>query len=114
MPLVKGSSPGYQIDGRVSIAMDALNEQQKRAVDRVIADREHFVASTRDGRKVRKISRTRPLYALSVPTGLRIIFSKVGNDIVVMDLMWQAMLDRYGHKRAVKPKRASSTPRPES
>ena len=39
MPNMKRSSTGYQIDGRVSIALDALNAKQKQDVTRVITDR---------------------------------------------------------------------------
>ncbi len=90
--------PGYQVDGRVSIALDALDDQQKQAVGGVITDRHRFLASTSDSRKVRRISEDPPLYSLKVPSGLRIIYSRVGDDIVVMDLMRQATLDRYGRK----------------
>ena len=67
---------------------------------------------------MRKISKNSPVYALSVPSGLRIIFSKEGDDIVVMDLMRQAVLDQLGQRRAGKPKggvnkesRATSRPK---
>ncbi len=104
MPNMKRSSAGYQIDGRVSIALDALNDKQKQDVTRVIADRDNFIASAANRRRVRKISKDNPVYALSVPSGLRIIFSKVGEDIVVMDLMRQAVLDQFGARQAGKPK----------
>ena len=97
MAVVK-NSPGYQVDGRVSIALDALDDKQKRAVGGVISDRAQFLASTADSRKVRRISKDQPLYTIKVPSGLRIIYSKVGDEIVVMDLMRQATLDRYGRK----------------
>jgi hypothetical protein len=97
MAVVK-NSPGYQVDGRVSIALDALDDKQKQAVGGVISDRAQFLASTADNRNVRRISKDQPLYTLKVPSGLRIIYSKVGDEIVVMDLMRQATLDRYGRK----------------
>jgi len=95
---VTKKTPGYQVDGRVSIALDALDDQQKQVVGGVITDRDHFLASTADSKKVRRISRDQPLYTLKVPSGLRIIYSKVGDEIVVMDLMRQATLDQYGWK----------------
>ena len=100
---VTRKTPGYQVDGRVTIALDALDDTQKQAVGEVITDRAHFLASTADTKKVRRISRDRPLYTLKVPSGLRIVYSQVGDDIVVMDLMRQATLDRYGSKIS-KPK----------
>ena len=104
MAVIK-KSPGYQIDGRVSIALDALDDEQKRAVGGVITDRDHFIASTADSRKVRRISKNDPFYALRVPSGLRIIYSKVGDNIVVMDLMHQATLGRYGRRKVSKAKK---------
>ena len=100
---VTKKTPGYQVDGRVSIALDALDDKQKQVVGGVITDRAHFLASTADTKKVRRISRDQPLYTLKVPSGLRIIYSKVGDEIVVMDLMRQATLDEYGLKTS-KPK----------
>jgi hypothetical protein len=97
---VAKKTPGFQVDGRVSIALDALDEKQKRDVGGVITDRAHFLASTADSKRVRKISRDQPLYTLKVPSGLRIIYSKVGDEIVVMDLMRQTTLDRYGRKES--------------
>ncbi len=101
---VMRKSPRYQIDRRVSIALDALDDTQKRAVGGVLIDRAQFLASTADSRKVRRISKTSPLYALSIPSGLRIIYSRVGDDIVVMDLMRQATLDRFGQQKTAKAK----------
>ena len=66
---VARKSPGYQIDGRVSIALNALDDKQKQAVTGVLVDRTRFLASTADRRKVRKISKDDPLYALSIPSG---------------------------------------------
>ncbi|WP_210420270.1 hypothetical protein [Aquisphaera giovannonii] len=94
-------SPAYQIDGRVSIALDALDERQRRAVGAMIANRDRFLESTSDPSRIRKISRTRPLYALEAPDGLRVIYSHVGDEIVVMDLMHQATLDQFRRKTSL-------------
>jgi len=107
MPVMK-KSPGLQIDRRVAIALDALDDKEKRAVGGVLTDRAHFIASTADSRKVRRISKDDSLYALNIPSGLRIIYAKVGDDIVVMDLMRQATLDRYGKRKAVTAKRSGT------
>jgi hypothetical protein len=100
---VTKKTPGYQIDGRVSIALDALDDDQKKVVGGVITDRDHFLASMADSKRVRRISKDQSLYTLKVPSGLRIIYSKVGDEIVVMDLMRQTTLDKYGRKTS-KPK----------
>ena len=92
--------PGYKVDGRVSIALDALDETQKQAVVSVISDHDQFLASVSDRRKVRRISMPMPLYSLKVLSGLRIIFFRVGDEIVVMDLMRQETLDQMTCERA--------------
>jgi hypothetical protein len=99
-------SPDYQIDGRVSIALDALDDEEKRAVESAITDRDHFIAITAESRKVRRISKDDPFYALRVPSGLRIIYSKVGDDIVIMALMHQATLDTFGQRKGSKAKKS--------
>jgi hypothetical protein len=104
MPVIK-KSPGYQIDGRVSIALDALDDNQKRVVESALIDRAHFVSRIADTSKVRRITTDDPLYALSIPSGLRIIYSQVGDDIVVMDLMRKATLDWYWQGETTKGKR---------
>jgi hypothetical protein len=95
---VESKSPGFKVDGRVSIALDALDDKQKLAVGGILTDRAHFLKSTSDSHKVQRISKETPLYSLKVPSGLRIIYSQVGDEIVVMDLMRQATLDRYTSK----------------
>ena len=107
MAIIKKAAD-YRVDGRVSIALDALDDKQKQAVGGVITDRDHFIASTADRRNVRKISRNDPFYALKVPSGLRIIYSKVGDDIVIMDLIHQATLDAYGERNVSKAKKSGT------
>jgi hypothetical protein len=107
--ITKKPARGYHVDGRVSIALDALNDTQKRAVGEVVVDLDHFLAHTADSGKVETISKTRSVYALSVPVGLNIIYKKTGESIEVLDLMGEETLRRYGAKKAARnksPKRA--------
>jgi hypothetical protein len=105
MATTKKLARGYRIDERVSIALDALREKQKKAVANVIRDRDHFLAYAADREKF-EISKKRSVYALSVPSDLRIIYQISGDDIVVLDLMGEAVLRRYGAKK--KPSQSSS------
>ena len=93
------SSDGLQIDGRVSIAMDALGTRQKRVVRRVLSDRESFLSLTSGGRRARKVSISQPIYAVSVPPGLDIIFRVSGEAIEIMDLMGTATFKRFAAKK---------------
>ncbi len=89
---------GYHVDERVSIALDALDEKQRKAVGKVIRDRDHFLAYAADRDKL-QISKKRSVYALGVATDLRIIYQISGEDIEVLDLMGEGILRRYGAKK---------------
>jgi hypothetical protein len=99
MAMTKKSAGGYHVDRRVSIGLDALDDAQKRAVGEVIIDRDHFLAHTVDRRNVETISKRESVYALSVPTGLNIIYKMSGEGIEVLDLMGNATLRKYGAKK---------------
>ena len=96
MASVKGHPKEYKVEGRVSIALDALDEKRKEVVKKVLMDRENFVASTIGPRRSRRISRKRPIYSLKGPDGLRIIYSKKNDKIIVMDLMQERTLRQFG------------------
>jgi hypothetical protein len=99
MSITLKSSAGYQIDDRVSIALDALDSKQQGAVGRVLSDREHFLTHTSKRHRVRRISKSQPVYAVSVPPGLDIIYKVSGDAIEVIDLMGSATLKRFGAKK---------------
>jgi hypothetical protein len=101
-------SPGFRVDQRVSIALDALDDAEKQVIGEIVKDRTHFLASTADRRKVRRITADHPYYALRVPSGLRLIYSRVGDEIVVMDLMHEANI-AYGPKGAAETKASGTT-----
>ena len=101
------SSEGFQIDDRVSIALDALDARQKGAIGRVLSDRDHFLSHTSNRRRVRRIfPKSQPVYAVSVPAGLDIIYRMSGDSIQVMDLMGRATLKRFGAKKRPKHPKA--------
>jgi hypothetical protein len=109
-PTPKNASPGFNIDGRVSIAFDALSDRQKKIVGGLLSDRERFVAGTSERRKIRKVSESDPIYALSASTGLNIIYKLSGADIEILDLMGDATLQRFATKRrSSQPKAAKKT-----
>jgi hypothetical protein len=105
---VAKKSPGYQVDLRVSIQLDALDQDEQRAILDVIQDRAHFLATTADRRKVRRISKTKPLFALKLPRGLRLIYSQVGDEIIVMDLLHEKVLAFFRGEATDKPKRSGT------
>ncbi len=92
------SSDAFQIDDRVAIAIDALDEQQKAAVGELLSDREHFLTHTSQRHRVRKISKSQPVYAVNILRGLDLIYEVAGDAIHVLDLMSTATLERFGAK----------------
>ncbi len=93
------SAQGYHVDGRVAIGLDALNDCQKKEVGDVIMDRDHFLAHVAERHNVETISKKMSLYALSVPSGLNLIYRDSGGDIEVLDLMGTGTLQNYGAKK---------------
>ena len=89
---------GYEVDSRVTIALDALDEGQKRIINRVLSDKAHFVRSTNGSGRVQRLSPQEPLYALRGPDNLRIIYTKNDDGIVVMDLMQKQTLSQFGRR----------------
>jgi hypothetical protein len=100
--------PGFEVDLRVSIQLDALDPEMQRAICDIVQDRAHFLASTADRRKVRRISKTKPLFALKLPSGLRLIYSQVGDEIVVMDLLHEKVLAFLRGEGTDKPKKSGT------
>jgi hypothetical protein len=96
----------YHVDGRVAIGLDALNDAQKKAVGDVIIDRDHFLAQAADRRRVETISEKMSLYALSIPSGLNVVYKDSGGNIEILDLMGNATLRKYGAKNKVGRKKA--------
>jgi hypothetical protein len=111
MAITKKPAQTYNVDQRVSIGMDALDETQKRAVGEVIVDRDHFLAHASDPQKVETISKRGSVYSLSVPAGLKIIYKMSGEGIEVLDLMGKEILGKYGAKKQVAPNMPLKTPR---
>ena len=70
----------------------------------MIIDRDHFLAHVADRHRVVTISQKMSLYALSVPSGLNLIYKDSGGDIEVLDLMGNGTLRKYGAKKKAGPK----------
>jgi hypothetical protein len=99
MAKTKKPAQRYYVDARMAIGLDALNDSQKTEVGGVIMDRDHFLAHVADRRKVETISKRMSLYALSVPSGLNVIYKNSGGDVEVLDLMGNGTLHKYGAKK---------------
>lgn len=56
----------FLVENRVSIALDTLNSEEKRAVNAVLAGRESFLKHAKSAPRVRRISESRPVFAVDV------------------------------------------------
>jgi hypothetical protein len=92
----------FQIDRRVAIAMDALTVGQRAALESVLCSRERFVAHASGPGRSEKLSSKKPLYKMRAGQGLRVFYSLVDDNIVVLDVMRKATMDRLGTKRKSK------------
>ena len=92
---------GIQVYRRVAIAMDALSPSQKAALKPMLQSRDQFLAYAKKPGMTRKVSASKPLYAMKAGSGMRHVFEAREGDIVVRDLMQEVTMHRY-LKRKVK------------
>lgn len=92
----------FQVDHRVRIALDAMDQKDKIAVQQVIGDKEVFVAHEQQKGAIRKLPNSQGLFVMNAGPGLRVVYSKHGDQIVVQDLMRKTTADRYLLKRRSK------------
>jgi hypothetical protein len=85
----------FLVDRRVRIAMDAMAPKEQVAVQRVLRDKDVFVAHEKQRGATKKIPKSNYLYVMNAGPGLRVIYSKHGDQIVVQDVMRKATADRY-------------------
>jgi mRNA-degrading endonuclease RelE of RelBE toxin-antitoxin system len=93
---------GFQVDQRVDIAMDALSASQKAALKPVLQNKERFVAHSKLPGVTKKLSGAKPLYTMKAGPGMRIIFTVQEDNILVLDVMRKATMDRLTTKRKNK------------
>jgi len=108
MSIIEKPAQGFHIEKRVFIAFDALSPEEKRTIRDVLSDRDHFVASTSDLSKVRKVSKSEPVYAFRVLSEVNIIYKVSGEEIEVLDLMAEAPMRRYAPKKKSKAPKNSN------
>jgi hypothetical protein len=93
----------FQIDRRVAIALDALTPRQKATLKSVLKDKEMFVAREKRPGATKRLSSSKSLYSMNVGNGLRLFYSKSGDDIVILDVMRKATMDRLATKKITAP-----------
>jgi len=94
------SKRDFQVDRRVAIAIDAMTPSQKAALQPVLHDKQRFIAHASRTGMSRKISDTKPLYQMNAGKGLRVFYSQVDGNIVVLDVMRKTTMDRFATKKS--------------
>jgi hypothetical protein len=85
----------FEVDPGIRIGLDALTPEDRRAVEEAIRSKESFEARIADPGQVFRLRPNDPFLALKVTPRLRLIYTREGDRIEVVDLMNQGFLDRY-------------------
>ena len=85
----------FEVDPGIRIGLDALTPEDRRAVEEAIRSKETFLARIADPDQVFRLRPNDPYLALKVTPRLRLIYTREGERIRVVDLMNQGFLDRY-------------------
>ena len=85
----------FEVDPGVRIGLDALKPDDRRAVEEAIRSKENFLARIAEPGQVFRLRPNDPYLALKVTPRLRLIYTREGDRIEVVDLMNQGFLDRY-------------------
>jgi hypothetical protein len=90
-----GDVKDFAVDPGIRIGLDALTPEDRRAVEEAIQSKESFLARIADPSQVFRLRPKDPYLALKVTPRLRLIYTREGDRIQVVDLMNQGFLDRY-------------------
>jgi hypothetical protein len=78
---------GVKINHRVVIAMDALTDSQKKALEPVLRDRQGFIADASRQAKAVKGPGGNALYKRNAGHGFKLAYSIVDGSVIVQDVM---------------------------
>jgi hypothetical protein len=97
----------FEVDPRIGIGLDALTPEDRRSVEEATRSKENFLARISDPSQVFRLRPSAPYHALKIGSSLRLIYTREGDRIDVVDLMNQGFLDRYASMRTDRAKSAS-------
>jgi hypothetical protein len=105
-----------KVHRRVGIAMSVLPSAQRSAVSRVLASPSAFAHRAAELTNLKKLAPTgEKLYVMNVTPQIRLVYSKSGDRIEILDLVERATMDRLAPKktgRAVDRQRSAEDERP--
>jgi hypothetical protein len=92
-----------EIHRRVGIAMSVLPSAQRSAVSRVLSSPGAFTHPADDLTNIKKLAPVgEKLYVMNVTPQIRLIYSKSGERIQILDLVERATMDRLAPKKTIK------------
>jgi hypothetical protein len=92
-----------EIHRRVGIAMSVLPSAQRSAVSRVLSSPSAFTHHAADLTNVKKLAPAgEKLYVLKVTPQIRLVYSKSGDSIQILDLVERATMDHLAPKKTAK------------
>ncbi len=102
-----GDVKDFEVDPGIRMGLDALTPEDRRIVEEAIRSKEGFLARIADPSRVFRLRPTAPYLALKVTPRLRLIYTREGDRIEVVDLMNQGFLDRYASMQGDRAEPAS-------
>jgi hypothetical protein len=101
--MIMARKKDLKVHRRVGIAMSVLPSAQRSAVSRVLASPSAFTDHAADLTNVKKLTPTgEKLYLMKVTPQIRLVYSKSGDSIEVLDLVERATMDRLAQKNSAR------------
>jgi hypothetical protein len=97
----------FEVDPRIKIGLDSLTPEDRQAVADATRSKEDFLARISDPSRVFRLRPNAPYLALKITPDLRLIYTREGDRIDVVDLRHQGMLDWFASMRSDRAKPAS-------
>jgi hypothetical protein len=90
-----GDAKDLQVDPRIKIGLDSLTPADRRTVEEATRSKEDFLARIADSSRVFRLRPNAPYLALKITPSLRLIYTREGDRIDVVDLTNQGLIDWF-------------------
>jgi hypothetical protein len=104
----------FVVDPRIKIGLDALSSEERRIIEDATSTKARFLALIADPQNVEKLRPTAPYYALKITPKLRVIYTREGDRIDVLDVRTQGMIDWFASMTRDRARPAHKNQKPAS
>jgi hypothetical protein len=94
----------FEVDPRIKIGLDSLTPEDRQAVADATRSKEDFLARISDPSRVFRLRPNAPYLALKITPSLRLIYTREGDRIEVVDLTNQGLIDWFASMRSDRAK----------